>query len=134
MDEKRLQQLPLFAGLGRRERKRLAQVAEEVDVEAGHELARDGDLAYELFVIEQGTAEVIQGDAPVAALAPGDFFGEIGVLADDHRRTSTVVATSPMRLIVLRRGDVRAIERELPDVARQIRAAIDERVAADNTR
>ncbi len=134
MDESNLQKLPLFAGLGRRERKRIAQMAEEVDVDAGRELAHAGDLAYELFVIVQGTAEVSQGGEPIGELGAGDFFGEIGVLTDGHRRTSIVVATSPMRLVVLRRSDVRTIERELPDVARQIRDAVEERVAADRQR
>ena len=134
MDEARLQQLPLFSGLSKRERKRIAPLVEEVDVEAGRELVREGDLAYELFVIEEGTAAISKGGTPVAELGPGDFFGEIALLDDDRRRTATVVASSPMRLAVVQGHDVRFIERELPDVARQIRAAVEARVVGDRER
>lgn len=134
MDETRLQHLPLFSDLSKRERKRLAPLIEQVDVEAGRTLASEGELAHELFVIEDGTAAVSQNGAPVATLGPGDFFGEIALLADTRRRTSTVVATSAMRLAVLQGHDVRVIERDMPAVARQIRAAIDARLARDAQR
>lgn len=132
MDVAQLQDLPLFSGLSKRERKRLAPLIDEVDVEAGRELASEGELAYELFVIEDGTAEVSQSGARIATLGPGDFFGEIALLDEGRRRTSTVVATSPMRLAVLQGHDVRVIERELPAVAARIRAAIDERLGRDH--
>ena len=107
---------------------------EEVDVEAGRQLASEGELAYELFVIEDGTAEIRQSGALIGALGPGDFFGEIALLDERRRRTSTVVATTPMRLAVLQGHDVRVIERELPSVASRIRAAIEERLAGDRLR
>jgi CRP-like cAMP-binding protein len=134
MDDAQLKDLPLFADLSKRDRKRLAPLIDEVDVEAGRQLAFEGELAYELFVIEDGTAEISQGGAPIGALGPGDFFGEIAVLDEGRRRTSTVVATTPMRLAVLQGHDVRVIERELPSVASQIRAAIEERLAGDRQR
>ena len=134
MDETQLQHLPLFAGLSKRERKRLAPLIDEVDVEPGRALASEGELAYELFVIEDGTAEVSRNGAPIGALGPGDFFGEIALLDDSRRRTSTVVATSPMRLAVLQGHDVRVVEREMPAVADQIRAAIRERQESDQQR
>jgi CRP/FNR family transcriptional regulator, cyclic AMP receptor protein len=127
VDEGRLQHLPLFSGLSRRERKRVAALVDEVEVDAGRELAHEGDLAYELFVIEEGTAAVTHDGERVAELGPGDFFGEIALHDDARRRTKSVVAISPMRLAVLQGHDVRALERELPDVARQIQAAIDAR-------
>jgi CRP/FNR family transcriptional regulator, cyclic AMP receptor protein len=120
VDERRLQHLPLFSKLSKRERKRVAPLVDEVEVDAGRTLVTEGELAHELFVIEEGTASVRREGAAVADLGPGDFFGEIALLDDKHRRTSTVVATSPMRLAVVQGHDVRVLERELPDVARQI--------------
>ena len=133
MDERGLKELSLFAGLGRRERKRIASLVEEVDVEEGREVVTQGDVAHELFVIEEGTAAVTRNGEPVGDLGPGDFFGEIALFDDEHRRTSTVTATSPMRLAVLNGRDVRALNRELPEVSQQIRAAIEERRSADRT-
>ena len=134
MDENELQHLPLFSQLSKRERKRVAPLVEQIEVDAGRRLAAEGELAYELFVIEDGTAAISRNGAPVATLGPGDFFGEIALLDDARRRTSTVVATSPMRLAVLQGHDVRVLEREMPAVARQIRAAIDARLADDKRR
>jgi CRP-like cAMP-binding protein len=127
VDEDRLLQLPLFATLGKRDRKRVAPLLEVLEVQTGHELAREGAIGHELFCIEDGTATVSQGGERLRDLGPGDFFGEIALHDDQRRRTSTVVASSPMRLAVIQGHDIRFIERELPDIAEQIRAAIDAR-------
>ncbi len=134
MDEVRLQHLSLFSELSKRERKRVAPLIDEVDVEAGHTLASEGELAYELFVIEDGTASCSQDGTEIAELGPGDFFGEIALLDGSRRRTSTVVARTPMKLAVLQGHDVRVLEREMPTVASQIRAAVDARTARDEDR
>lgn len=131
MDESRLQHLPLFSDLSKRERKRLAPLIDEVEVDAGRALAAEGELAYELFVIEEGTAAISRNGAAVGTLGPGDFFGEIALLDKDRRRTATVRATSPMRLAVLQGHDLRVIDRDMPAVAGKIRAAIEARVARD---
>lgn len=127
MDEHRLRELPLFSALSKRERKHVAPLIDEVDVEAGRELVHEGDLGYELFLIEEGTATVTLDGEPLGDLGPGDFFGEIALHDEARRRTSTVVASSPMRLAVVLGHHVRVLERELPGVAQQIRAAIDAR-------
>jgi CRP-like cAMP-binding protein len=134
VDADRLKDLPLFSQLSKRDRKRVAPLLEELDVEAGRALVGEGDLAHELFVIEEGTAEVSREGEPIGELGAGDFFGEIALLAEDRRRTSTVTAASAMRVAVMLGHDVRVMEREMPDVARQIRAAMAARVAQDQQR
>ena len=126
MDEARLRVIPLFAGLGKKERRAVAQQADEVDVEAGRYLVRQGEFAYEFFAIEEGTAEVRRGEQYLAELGPGDFFGEMGLIGQATRNAS-VMATSPMRLLVLTGSAFRHLERELPAVSKQIRKAIEER-------
>jgi CRP-like cAMP-binding protein len=130
MDAKQLASMPLFAELDKRERKRVAERADEVDVPAGKKLANQGDLAYEFFVIEDGTARVEHAGADgTSTLGPGDFFGEIGLLEDDHRRTATVVAETPMRLMVLTGADFRVLNRELPEVGEKVGSAMRERLS-----
>ena len=131
MDERALKELPLFSRLRRRDRKRVATMVEEVEVESGRELVAQGDIGHELFIIREGTASVIRDGRHLRELAAGDFFGEIALLDDERRRTSTVIATSPMRLAVLHGRHLRVLDRELPEVSRHIRSAIEERLADD---
>ncbi len=134
MDERRLKELPLFVGLGRAERKHVAPMVDEVELPSGREIVREGEIAHELFVIEEGTASVSQGGEPIGELGPGDFFGEIALFDEGRRRSSTVVATAPMRLAVLHSKHVRQLDRELPAVSRQLRSVVEERLAADAAR
>ena len=127
MDESRLKEISLFAGLGKHERQALAQHTDEVDAPEGKTLAREGEFAYEFFVIEEGTAEVTIDGEPRAELGPGDFFGEIGALGKVPR-VATVTAKTPMELIVMTSRDIRALDKGDPDVAERLRAAIAERL------
>ena len=126
MDASRLDTVPLFAGLKRKERRQVAPLVDEVEIEAGREIVREGDFAYEFFAIEEGTAEVRQGDQLLAELGPGDFFGEMA-LVEDIPRTATVTTQSPVTAMVMTGSAFRQINRDLPQVGKQIRRAIDER-------
>lgn len=128
MDAARLKSIPLFADLTDRDREHVARFADEVDVSEGKTLAEEGEFAYQFFVIQDGTAEVTKDGKMLTELGPDDFFGEIG-LVESERRTATVVATSPMQLIVIFGPSFRRLERELPEVAAKIRTAIRERLA-----
>ena len=127
MDEKRLESVPLFAGLGKKERRVLATRTDRIDCPEGKRLAREGAFAYEFFVITEGTVEVTHGSEHVADLGPGDFFGEIGVLGS-VRRNATVTATSPIEVIVMTDSALRALNREEPEVAQRLKKAIEERL------
>jgi CRP/FNR family transcriptional regulator, cyclic AMP receptor protein len=126
MDTARLKTIPLFASLSEREREQVAHWADEVDVAEGKHLIDEGQFGYEFFVIEEGNAEVRHGDQTIAQLGPGDFFGEIALI-EEQRRTASVIATSPMRAIVMFGRDFRQMESELPEVAARIRQAIEDR-------
>jgi CRP/FNR family transcriptional regulator, cyclic AMP receptor protein len=126
MDEARLKQSPLFAGLNRKERQALAPRTDEVDLDQGRVIVREGEWPYEFFAIEQGTVEVRRGDQLLAELGPGDFFGEMG-LVSDTRRNASVVASTPVTVIVMTAQAFRQTAREMPEVAAKIRSAIEER-------
>jgi CRP/FNR family cyclic AMP-dependent transcriptional regulator len=126
MDATRLKKIPLFSSLSDKERVQIARWADEVQVPAGKHLVDQGDFAYEFFVIEEGTAEVRRGDEVLTTLDPGDFFGEIALMEHD-KRTATVTAATPMKLIVMFGRDFRSMEDAMPEVAAQIRQAIEDR-------
>ena len=126
MDPARLAAVPAFTDLDDGARAQLAAVMRESAVEAGATLATERDFAYELFVIEDGEAEVRKDGELLRSLGPGDVFGEIALLASG-RRTASVVATSPMRLLTLFTRDLQRIERTAPEVAQALRGVMRER-------
>ena len=130
MDAADLAEIPLFAGLGSSTREQVARLSDEVDVPAGKELAHEGNFAHEFFVILDGRAEVTQDGKLLRELGPGDFFGEIGLLAAD-RRVASVTATAPMHLVVLTGSQLRAIESRMPPVAARIRDTMAARLEAN---
>ena len=127
MDLNTVASIPLFASIPTRRRWRVARLADEVAVPAGSELTTQGGYAQEFFVVVSGTADVHRDGERVGALEPGDFFGEVGLLGARWERTATVVATSPMRLLVLARREFRSLLAVLPAVAGSIQRAAAER-------
>ena len=127
MEEKELRSIPLFASLTGKERRAIAPHADQIEVPEGTDLVRQGDFAYEFFVIEEGTAEVTRQGAHVADLGPGDFFGEMAALTDGTRNAA-VISTSPLTAIVMTAHDFRAMAKEMPSVADKISAAVAERL------
>ncbi|HYV01975.1 MAG TPA: cyclic nucleotide-binding domain-containing protein, partial [Actinomycetota bacterium] len=84
-------------------------------------------FAHEFFVIEEGAAEVTVDGDRVDALGPGDFFGEIALL-ETERRTASVVATAPLRCIVMHARHFSSMEQSMPEVAEQIRQEMRRRL------
>jgi CRP/FNR family transcriptional regulator, cyclic AMP receptor protein len=135
MDPNRLRSLPLFADVlfadvSDEELSQVATFAQEISVEAGRELVREGDFSYEFMAIEQGEAEVTRHGEHVADLGPGDFFGEMGLL-EKTLRNATVTAKTPMQLVTLTGWDLRRIERSIPQAVARVRAVLDARRPPD---
>ena len=128
MDPNRLKAINLFKDMSDEDLRALSALAGETSVADGQELVRAGDFSYQFFAIEEGTADVERDGEKVATLGPGDFFGEIGVL-EKELRTATVRATSPMRLIILSRWDLKRLERRDPSAFDQIRETLEKRRA-----
>jgi CRP/FNR family transcriptional regulator, cyclic AMP receptor protein len=127
MNPHTVKSIPLFASVPKRRRKVVASWADEVEVPAGCRLTTQDGYAQEFFVVVSGTADVFRDGERVGALDHGDFFGEVGLLGAGWTRTATVVATSPMRLLVLARREFRELLFALPAVAAPIRRAAAER-------
>jgi CRP-like cAMP-binding protein len=133
MEGARLAAIALFAGLSERELDAVAGRVREREVAAGDSVAREGDFGHALFAIESGTAEIVRGEETIRTVGPGDVVGEIAVLVSG-RRTASVVASSPMRLFVLFKRDVWALEREAPEAAARLRELVEEHLQASGGR
>jgi CRP-like cAMP-binding protein len=118
----------VFSDLGDADLETIGAAASEVAAAKGETVAAEGDFGHALYAIESGQASVSIDGAPVATLGPGDVFGEMAVISSG-RRTATVVATSPMRLIAFFKRDVWALEQKAPQLAARLRGLIAERNA-----
>ena len=126
-----LARAPLFSALSKQELGELAKATEDLEVEEGKVLTREGDLGREFFVIVEGDVSVTQDGNEVRQLGPGDFFGEIALIYENARRTATVTATSPLRFFVLTRQSFRSLLEHQPEIEEKVMAALEERLAAD---
>jgi ABC-type lipoprotein export system ATPase subunit/CRP-like cAMP-binding protein len=84
---------------------------ERLTFQPGEVIIREGDVADKFYLITNGEVEVLQarhGNAVVARLSSGQYFGEIGLL-HAGRRTATVRAAGDEDTIV----EVVAISRDL---------------------
>lgn len=90
-----LASIPLFQSCSTHDLKKFDSLMTKTHVKAGHVLMREGEIGHELLIIVEGTADVTIGDRVVRTLGPGDFVGEISVLAGGPR-TATVTATSDL--------------------------------------
>ncbi|HZN89045.1 MAG TPA: cyclic nucleotide-binding domain-containing protein [Thermoleophilaceae bacterium] len=126
MDSGRLKSIPLFEDIEDSELAQIATFAQEVSVEAGRNLVREGDFSYEFMVIEEGEAEVTREGQHVADLGPGDFFGEMGLL-ERTLRNATVTAKTPMLVVTLTGWDLKRMERSVPQAVERVRQTLESR-------
>jgi CRP-like cAMP-binding protein len=96
-----LRAVPLFARFSDHELEEIDRLVDEIEVEAGERLTRQGAVeARQSFVIVEGEASVEIDGRRVATLGPGALFGEMAML--DHKpRSATVTAITPMRLLLI---------------------------------
>jgi len=98
-----------------------------VKVEAGKILVSEGATGTEFFVILDGTARIERRGRKVADVGPGGFFGDLALL-DRAPRNATVVAQTPMELLVLGQREFAALIDEVPGFAHKLLAGLARRL------
>jgi CRP-like cAMP-binding protein len=122
-----LTSVPLFAQCTKAELKSLARHTSDITAEPEQILIKEGQGAYDFFVIVSGEADVSREGRVVAHLRAGDWFGEIGLLAP-ALRDATVTARSQMELIVLAQWDFEQAIAEAPGMTRRLLAGMAHRL------
>jgi CRP/FNR family cyclic AMP-dependent transcriptional regulator len=125
-----IRKAPLFARCSRAEMKEIVKLADEIDLREGKEMTREGSSGREFFVLLEGTADVKKNSRKVNTLGPGDFFGEIA-LVSHAPRTATVVATSPVRALVITDRSFRRLLDDSPQVKTKVMEAMAMRLAPE---
>jgi CRP/FNR family transcriptional regulator, cyclic AMP receptor protein len=127
-----LGRIPLFSELTKDELHELAKRTEDLEVEAGKVLVREGEIGQEFFVIIEGEAEATKDGKLLRTMGPNDFFGEIALL-EDIPRTATVTAKTPLRFFVLTRQSFWSMLDATPSVERKILRTLAKRLLASET-
>lgn len=101
----RVAQLPLFAGASGASLESALERLVAVPVRTGETVIRQGEAADRFYIIESGTFSVTQEAADgsvteLRRLAPGDVFGELGLL-NAAPRSASVTATSDGLVLAL---------------------------------
>jgi CRP/FNR family cyclic AMP-dependent transcriptional regulator len=125
-----IRRAPLFARCSRAEMKEIVKLADEIDLREGKEMTREGSPGREFFVLLEGTADVKKNSRKVNTLGPGDFFGEIA-LVSQAPRTATVIATSPVRALVITDRSFRRLLDDSPQVKNKVMEAMAMRLAPE---
>ena len=123
-----IRRVPLFARCSKKELAEVAKLADEIDFGPGKELTTEGASGREFFVLLDGEAEVRQKGRKVGTLGPGDFFGEIALIARTPR-TATVTSTTDVDLLVITAQSFRTLLDHQPPIAAKVLAALAERLA-----
>jgi CRP/FNR family cyclic AMP-dependent transcriptional regulator len=122
-----LRRVPLFAGCSNKELARIAMVADEIDFRPGKTLIREGELGREFFVLIDGSAQISRKGKPIDTAGPGDFFGEMALLADQPRN-ATVTTTSAVNALVVTARSFRDMIGDNPLIALKVMRAVAERL------
>lgn len=137
----RLATLPIFADVSEEAKNLAAEFlkdrADLITVDPGQTIFRQGERADAVYINRLGFVKVTQkygrSDRVINYIAPGNYFGEVGLLTDTDsgidaaggggRRTATCSALDHVELIRIRGSDFRHLLRELPELAEPLMAA-----------
>jgi len=119
MKEQLLRQVALFSALPPNEIKYLAETLQHREFSAGTVFIQEGEVADHFFILLEGQIEIIKalGTANERVLgvdAAGSFIGEMGLLNPGSRRTASVRARTPVRLLEMTRADFDALLQRQP--------------------
>ena len=125
-----LKKVPLFSKLSKKGLQDVAHIADQLDLPAGKEMATEGDRGREFFVLLKGEADVLKDGRHINTMREGDFFGEIALVSREPR-TATVVATAPVRALVVTDRSFRRLLDETPQIQTKVLEALAERLAPE---
>ena len=122
-----LGEIPLFAGCSKSDLRRIASLADELDVAEGQVMTRQGEPGTECFVIVEGRARATMRGRRSTPMGPGAIIGEIS-LVDQGPRSATVTAETDMIVLVLTSRGFWTLLRDVPTVSRPIMRGLAERL------
>jgi CRP/FNR family cyclic AMP-dependent transcriptional regulator len=122
-----LASVPLFRGMTNKELRDIAKATVELTIDQGKEFVTQGDVGREAFVIVEGNADVVRNGQTITQLGPGDCVGELALL-DHGPRTASVIATTPLTVLVLGPREFLGVLDEVTTLSHKILGVLASRV------
>ena len=129
-----LGRLPLLEDCTKKELGEIASIMVEAERAEGTYLTREGQAGGLMFVIVEGTADVVTGDRSeggrrkvIGRLNAGDVVGELSLI-DGEARSASVVATSPVHVLEIARDDFLKLVHRSPKFVMALLRALSRRV------
>lgn len=137
MDESAFLKIPLFQEIPRAD---LVKMVDELPIETyrpGAYLFRDGDPGENLYVVIDGTLEIVLAagspdEMLLKTCGPGEYVGEMGLILADGKRTATVRAKTEARTWVMSRVKFVQVLQRWPVIAYAMVGILSERLDATN--
>lgn len=127
-----LQRVPMFQACSKKDLTTIGRLAEDIKVDAGQALVKEGSRGEEFFIIIEGKATVTRAGKRIATLGPGDYFGELALL-DPAPRDATVTAETALEVLVLGKREFGGLLAEIPTISHKLMVGMARRLhEADN--
>jgi len=86
---------------------------------SGQTLFKVGDVGSEMFVVLEGSVDILLGKTIVEIVRPGGIVGEMALI-DEERRSATVVTRTQCEVVALSRADFDRLLHERPEFGRHV--------------
>ena len=98
------------------------------DVAAGSALFAKGDVAEEAYCVEEG--EVLLPEL-AKHIGPGELFGEMGMISTGNRRSTSAVAATPLKLLVIDYREFKQLVLQNPEFGFYLMRLVMQRMEAN---
>jgi len=126
-----LRGVPVFASLTNEFIASLRDKVELIRYSPGQVICRQGEMADSFYLVRIGFVKVTQahpgGEMVLAYLSRGDYFGEIGLLAEDVR-TATCTALDHVELVKVSGEDFKRMMEQFPEIRKRLEAVEKQRI------
>lgn len=99
-----LKEVSLFKNITSERLAKIATIAKEVEFSRGERIINEGDEGDSLFIIVEGSVNILKGKDIIARLSSKDFFGEMAIL-DSEPRSASVIADTDITCLKISRED-----------------------------
>ncbi|PLX67325.1 MAG: hypothetical protein C0603_09655 [Denitrovibrio sp.] len=114
---------PLFQNVSEQTIEKLCKVAREIEIQAGYDIVKDGEMGCCLYLIKSGTVaitkkltmledndlDVMDKELKHLSAEQNGFFGEMVICSEMDNRSATVTSETDCRLLELSSEDINKV-------------------------